>query len=598
MSKSSEISKEEYSRALSHLRHDLYAPLNVIKGFSELLLEEIGDEPESSSLCILTEELKKIRDWGNALQSLVGSAFSQEIIVNAEQDSCLNLQRDTDWVSFEKNSTLICDACTRLTEKFASSLSISNDLRKIHAATIKFQDIFSNYQASFHLRDRTENDDWPTEVAVNVENSESPSVLTTSSQSEYTEQNQRQTECHESLGRILIVDDNEDNLNLLSRQIERQGYLAFTASDGNKAIELISKNQYDLILLDIMMPIMDGYQVLRWLRSSPWHQVPVIVISSLDDISSIAKCIEMGAEDYLHKPFNITFLKARLGASLEKKRLRDQEVLFLKELEQANQKITTLNNRLTAENSRLSAELDVARQLQQMVLPKQDELHEIANLEISAFMEAADEVGGDYYDVIQHHGHTIIGIGDVMGHGLQSGVLMLMLQTAVQTLVEQEKNLPENILETLNSVLCKNLRRMGVYKTLTLSLIDCYQDKLYVTGQHEDIIIIRSSGRLELVGTTDLGIALGLEDKIFGYVNHCQMELFQGDVVVLFTDGVTEAGNHADEYYGMRRLCEVARINRALSAEEIKNKIILDLKNYAGDHGFHDDVTVLVIKKR
>jgi sigma-B regulation protein RsbU (phosphoserine phosphatase) len=213
-------------------------------------------------------------------------------------------------------------------------------------------------------------------------------------------------------------------------------------------------------------------------------------------------------------------------------------------------------------------------------------------------MEPADEVGGDYYDVIQSGAHTVIGIGDVMGHGLQSGVLMLMLQTAVQTLVSQGGLSSDDILQTLNRVLCKNIQRMGVSKTVTLSLIDYYQDQLYITGQHEEIVIVRSSGELELIDTIDLGIPLGLESNIYRYLNSCQIELHHNDVLVLFTDGITEAENSSKEFYGLERLCEVAKTNASLSAEKIKERIIFDLKKYAGNAAFYDDITLLVVKKK
>ena len=111
----------------------------------------------------------------------------------------------------------------------------------------------------------------------------------------------------------------------------------------------------------------------------------------------------------------------------------------------ANQEITVLNDRLKAENMRMSAELDVTRKIQQMLLPKDRELNEVIGLDIAGFMESADEVGGDYYDVLQHQGRVKIGIGDVTGHGLESGVLMIMVQTAVRTLLAYNEPDPGEI---------------------------------------------------------------------------------------------------------------------------------------------------------
>lgn len=133
--------------------------------------------------------------------------------------------------------------------------------------------------------------------------------------------------------RILIVDDNELNRDLLSRRLQRYGYQLMMAENGRIALEKLRLQMVDLILLDIMMPEMNGFQVLESLKSNPeWHNIPVIVISAADDMDSIIRGIELGAEDYLPKPYNALILKARIGASLEKKRLRDIERAHLGEM--------------------------------------------------------------------------------------------------------------------------------------------------------------------------------------------------------------------------------------------------------------------------
>ena len=143
---------------------------------------------------------------------------------------------------------------------------------------------------------------------------------------------------------ILVVDDNEMNRDLLSRRIKRQGYQVMIAENGRSALDMLSTYAFDLICLDIMMPEMNGYQVLEKLKAHPqWATIPVIVVSAADDIPSIVKGIELGAEDYLTKPFNPMLLKARLQASLEKKRLYDKEQAQLKELEIMQQIDAELN---------------------------------------------------------------------------------------------------------------------------------------------------------------------------------------------------------------------------------------------------------------
>jgi len=128
-----------------------------------------------------------------------------------------------------------------------------------------------------------------------------------------------------SAANVLIVDDNEDNRYTLTRRLKRLGYTSLTtAESGRQALDLIGQQSFDVVLLDIMMPGMNGYEVLEHLHmQGKLARLPVIMISALTEMESIIRCIELGAEDYLPKPFNVTMLKARLGASLEKKSLRD-----------------------------------------------------------------------------------------------------------------------------------------------------------------------------------------------------------------------------------------------------------------------------------
>jgi len=134
-------------------------------------------------------------------------------------------------------------------------------------------------------------------------------------------------------GRILVVDDNESNRDMLSRRLQHEGYDVCIADSGQEALTLLSTQAIDLILLDVMMPEMNGHDLLQKLKvNTTWRDIPVIMISALDEIESVVRCIEQGAEDYLPKPFDPVLLRARIGACLEKKHLRDQEVLYLKDV--------------------------------------------------------------------------------------------------------------------------------------------------------------------------------------------------------------------------------------------------------------------------
>jgi sigma-B regulation protein RsbU (phosphoserine phosphatase) len=275
------------------------------------------------------------------------------------------------------------------------------------------------------------------------------------------------------------------------------------------------------------------------------------------------------------------------------------------ELQRANEEILALNGRLARENVRLGAELDVARRLQLMVLPSEHELHAVTGLDIAGFMRPADEVGGDYYDVLRGEGGVVkIGIGDVTGHGLESGVLMLMVQTAVRTLLASEERDPERFLATINKVLYQNVQRVNLDRTLSLALLDYHNGPsetggtLRVTGQHEEMILVRADGQVERVDTIDLGLPIGMESDISAFLSHVEIQLEAGDVVVLYTDGITEAEDASGDQYGMDRLCESARTSpRTGSAEAIKQAIIDDVMRFIDGQKIHDDITAVVLKK-
>ncbi|MGL6341556.1 MAG: PP2C family protein-serine/threonine phosphatase, partial [Waterburya sp.] len=277
---------------------------------------------------------------------------------------------------------------------------------------------------------------------------------------------------------------------------------------------------------------------------------------------------------------------------------RDKEVGYLQQLESANQEIAVLNERLQQENNRLNTELEIAKKLQQMILPKERELRKIEELDISGFMEPADKVGGDYYDILQQNNRVKIAIGDVTGHGLESGVLSIMVQTAVRTLIETNETDTDKFSEVLNRTIYRNVQRMDCDKNFTFCLMDYHDNKLNFSGQHEEIIVIRADGEVERIDTIDLGFPLGLEESVTDFIASTEIELNQGDIVILYTDGVTEAENNCGEHYGLNRLCEIARSNFHSNAYEIQRSIIEDLHNYIGKQKVYDDITLIVFKKK
>ena len=267
------------------------------------------------------------------------------------------------------------------------------------------------------------------------------------------------------------------------------------------------------------------------------------------------------------------------------------------ELASANEEISVLNERLKEDNLRLSAEVDVARQIQRMILPKPEEL-EIEGLDIAAYMEPADEVGGDYYDVLHTDGIVTIGIGDVTGHGLESGILMLMTQTAVRTLKEVREHDPVRFLDTLNRTIYKNVQRMNSGKNLTLAILNYAEGVISISGQHEETIVVGQGGEIERIDTMDLGFPIGLDDDIADFISHTIVELQPGDGVVVYTDGIPEAFNMDKQQYGIEPLCEVISLNWHKPALEIKEAIVADVRQFIGKQKVFDDITLLLLKRQ
>lgn len=348
------------------------------------------------------------------------------------------------------------------------------------------------------------------------------------------------------------------------------------------------------LLLAIFVAVIIGFSFSRTIIFPLEELTEVATKISLGDLNIKANIKAKNELGILANTFNRMLNQlADLYQSLE-----EQVAARTLQLAQANQEISQLNNQLKAENLRMSTELDITRRLQKMILPKDSEIFAIKELDIAGFMEPAEEVGGDYYDVLTHKGQVKIAIGDVTGHGLESGVLMMMAQTAVRALLENNETDPKKLLTAVNRTLYKNVERMISGKNMTLSLLDYKDQTLLVSGQHEDIIVVKNGGNLEVISTISLGFPLALEKDISDWIDSIEIPLNSGDLVVLYTDGITEAENQARQLYGLQRLCEIVQKNWQLSALAIQEAVIKDVKRHIGSHIVYDDITLVVIKQR
>jgi sigma-B regulation protein RsbU (phosphoserine phosphatase) len=381
---------------------------------------------------------------------------------------------------------------------------------------------------------------------------------------------------------LLVVDDNEDNRYTLTRRLTREGYTNLTtATNGREALDLLRSKPFDLVLLDIMMPDMNGYEVLEHLKANPQlRNVSVIMISALSEIDSVVRCVELGAEDYLPKPFNPTLLRARVGASLEKKRLRDE---------------------VRASLARLEEELDQARKMQLGMLPSvfpacTPELP----VEVHASMEPAREVGGDLYDCFYACVHLFCFlVGDVSGKGAPAAMFMARTRSLVRMAVDLWQRMdaaamsPAQIAEAVNRELCQN-NDDCMFVTLFLGVLDTRTGALtYTNAGHPAPHILRASGDIEQIeGNPE--VPLGVRSKATYRTD--TITLLRGDAVVVVSDGVVEAMNAEGEFYTLERLNTVLRGAGKASAAELVRAVTDHVRDFAGSAPKADDVTALAIR--
>ncbi len=393
--------------------------------------------------------------------------------------------------------------------------------------------------------------------------------------------------------KVLIVDDKQENLYVLQKLLAGLDVEVLAALSGFAAMELATSHDFCVAIVDVQMPEMDGYELVEFLRANLNTQtLPVIFVSAIfSDEYHHRKGYDAGAVDFISKPFNpdILLSKVRIFLELYRQRLQLQDLVI---------QLDGANLSLSQENLRMEAELHTARRLQTMLLPQDIELHEIPTLDIASFIRPAREVGGDYYDVIACGGCYVFGVGDVTGHGLESGVLTLMLQTALRSLLRDSSWEPATIFDTLNAILCTNMRRMNLGKTVTLALLVYDHGQVRLSGQHEDLIVVRATGQVERYDTTLLGIPLGLTDAVAEFIQTLTVDLQPGDGVVLYSDGITEAENVAGEFYGLDRLCSVLSLHWDHPAEAIKAAVVADLNLFVEQEQILDDLLLLIIKRR
>ena len=226
---------------------------------------------------------------------------------------------------------------------------------------------------------------------------------------------------------VLVVDDNEMNRDMLSRRLQRKGCDVTVADDGELALELIRDHQFDLVLLDVMMPGLNGLEVLKTLRETHTAiDLPIIMVTALRESEDIVKALTLGANDYVTKPLDFPVVLARVQTQLALKRAAEQVQQLERALAERNQELEQTNSRLETVNGRMSRDLKAAAKIQEAFLPR-EALH-VPGLAFAWTYRPCDELGGDGLNVIPLGGSRVgLYLLDVSGHGVASALLSVTL---------------------------------------------------------------------------------------------------------------------------------------------------------------------------
>ncbi|HZO31518.1 MAG TPA: response regulator [Chloroflexota bacterium] len=337
-----------WSDLLRGLRHELRTPINHIIGYSELLLE-VADERGHAALLA---DLEKIRAAGAELGTLVNESLDAARLQTALPDTT-SLSRDLR----TPLNTIV--GYSELLEEEAEENGYADllpDLQRIRTAG---RHLLSQVHALLDLAEDLGEDDPEDPEDRSVPAAPAAAVGVAARPPTVQPEHPRVERPVMLAAKLLVVDDDEANRDMLSRRLERLGYQVALAEDGREALDKIADEPFDLILLDIVMPELDGYAVLLRLKADESRRhIPVIVLSASDELDTAVRCIELGAEDYLPKPIDAVLLRARIGACLEKKYLHDQEQRHLETIEGMAAELADWNRTLEQRVAEQTAQLD------------------------------------------------------------------------------------------------------------------------------------------------------------------------------------------------------------------------------------------------
>jgi phosphoserine phosphatase RsbU/P len=380
--------------------------------------------------------------------------------------------------------------------------------------------------------------------------------------------------------KILIVDDEPFNLDYLEQELEDLNFEIVLAENGRDALAKVNEESPDLILLDIMMPLMDGFEVLGHLKGeAATRDTPVIVISASSDLRSMVKGIQLGAEDYLPKPFEPTLLRARIASSLEKKQLRDLQHLYLRSLER---------------------EMEIGREIQQGFLPR--ELPHLPAWEIASSFQAARTVAGDFYDAFSlvSEEKLCLVIADVCDKGVGAALFMTLFRSLLRftmgvtdILGKPSASARLNHAAALtNDYIAETHGDTGMFATVFFGLLDPTEGTLaYVNAGHESPVVI--SPQATCISLKRTGPALGaIPGATFRVEEVCLQE---GDMLFAYTDGAPDALAPDGERFGRDRL--LSMLCADIPAELLLKNVQRTLLEFSAGTEQFDDITLLAVRR-
>ncbi len=372
------------------------------------------------------------------------------------------------------------------------------------------------------------------------------------------------------MARILAVDDNEDNIFLLRMILENHDHEILTAYNGKDALEIAKNTAIDLVLLDVMMPGMNGMEVAAHLKKmEETRHVPIILLTAKKkDVEDVVEALASGADEYITKPFYETELVARVTSMLRMKSLFDQ---------------------ISRANKMMAEDLQMAQAVQVSMLPTK--YPDSNKIQFHAYYEAATSIGGDYYDIMDY-GNGKIGIllADVSGHGASAALIVSMIKTFAISHMEAGTT-PVQFAMSLNRKIIKMIPEER-YLTMFFGVADLNTNILtYVRAGHPYPLILRKEDR-SIVKLDVQGDIIGLVEDI--NIEQGKVEFKPGDKLLVYSDGLFEVWNKEGEMYGMENLLRDLNDRFDESGADIVNNLVLTTKTFNFEDSLDDDVAVVL----